>query len=111
MSRRLVYIHRKNDGNTVFTLKAEVVKVTGGGFTAAARCVVAATMRPIASRTLGSLRIPSGVNSENWIGSFREGKGFPVFSHMSTIWSTEEEMISRRAFNSLVILVSYVSAR
>lgn len=80
--------------------------MTGGGFTVTASCVAAATMRAIASRTFGLLRMPSGVNSENWIGSCNEGKGFPVFSHTSTIWSTEEEIMSRKAFSSLVILAS-----
>lgn len=92
--------------NAVLTRKAEVVSVTGGGFTVTASCVAAATMRAIASRTFGLLRMPSGVNSENWIGSCNEGKGFPVFSHTSTIWSTEEEIMSRKAFSSLVILAS-----
>ena len=86
------------------TLKAEVVSVTDGGFTVAMSCVAAATMRPTASSTLVLFRIPSGVNSDSCTGSLSEGKGFPSLSQMSTMLSTEEDMISRRALRSLVML-------
>ena len=95
---------RTSSTDEPLTLNTDVVNVTGGGLTVATSCVAAATMRPIASRTCGWLRIPSGVNSEGCIGSWREGKGFPSLSQILTTVSTEEEMMSLRAIKSLVII-------
>ena len=60
---------------------------------------------PMALITVGSLRIPVGLNSEGSIGRSSEGNSFPDCSQTSTMVATDSEMRLESAFRLLDILM------